>query len=166
MKNISLIGMPGCGKTTIGRILAEGLGYYFVDLDEYIENKSGMRIDYIFENFGEKFFRKLESESLKEVLAGSKKVIATGGGVVTVEENVETLRENSLVFYIKRNLKDILKDIDIEKRPLLKDNPNAIYELYNKRHKIYEKCAHFLVINDKSAYETAKHIMMIVKQEV
>ncbi|WDU84289.1 shikimate kinase [Caloramator sp. Dgby_cultured_2] len=73
MKNISLIGMPGCGKTTIGRILAEGLGYYFVDLDEYIENKSGMRIDYIFENFGEKFFRKLESESLKEIIAGSKK---------------------------------------------------------------------------------------------
>ncbi|MCX7904921.1 MAG: shikimate kinase, partial [Caloramator sp.] len=64
------------------------------------------------------------------------------------------------------DLRDILRDIDIENRPLLKDNPNAIFDLYNKRHKIYERCAHFLVINDKSAYETAMEIMRIAKQEV
>lgn len=165
MKNISLIGMPGCGKTTIGRILAGNLGYDFIDLDDYIEKKNGLKINYIFKNFGEEFFRKLESEALKEVMNKERKVIATGGGIITIEENIEVLRKNSLVFYIKRDLRDILKDIDIENRPLLRDNPNKIYDLYRQRHTLYEKCAHFLIINDKSAYETAMEIMRIAKQE-
>ena len=82
--NIYLIGMPGTGKTTIGKLLAKKLSYEFVDLDHQIEKDALMFIDEIFEQYGEKFFRELETKALKEVSTGTNKIISTGGGIVKI----------------------------------------------------------------------------------
>ncbi|SEF81753.1 shikimate kinase [Caloramator fervidus] len=164
IKNFSLIGMPGCGKTTIGKILSQKLGMDFIDLDEFIQLKIGLSISNIFDIYGEKFFRNIESECLKEVLEKEGQIIATGGGIVTVEKNIEILRNRSIVFYIKRNIEDILKNVDLENRPLLRDNKNKIYELYNQRYKLYEKCAHY-VVDNKLIDEVVKSIINIIKNQ-
>ncbi|MBQ3420901.1 MAG: AAA family ATPase, partial [Romboutsia sp.] len=84
---IILIGFMGVGKTTIGKIIAKKLKLNFVDMDNYIEKREGKSISKIFEAYGEQHFRKLESESLKDLIKSDNIVISTGGGIVTTKEN-------------------------------------------------------------------------------
>ena len=99
-KNVMLIGMPGCGKTTVGRCLAGLTGRDFVDLDEEVEKTAGKTIPQIFAEQGEAAFRRLETEVLEQFSKLSGKVIATGGGVVTRGENRDLLRQNSTVVFL------------------------------------------------------------------
>ena len=94
-----LIGMPGCGKTTIGKELAEKIGKSFVDSDEEIVKKEGISIPEIFNLKGEKEFRKIESQVIKEISAGQGLVIATGGGAVLNSENVDNLKKNGIIYF-------------------------------------------------------------------
>ena len=102
MKNIAIIGMPGCGKSSAGRELSKLTGRRFVDMDEEIEKHAGMSIPEIFAQKGEAEFRAAETEVLRDVSKGSGLVIATGGGVVTREENYPLLRQNSTVVFLER----------------------------------------------------------------
>ena len=136
MKNITLIGMPGSGKTTLGKMIADRLGRKFVDLDllyaqEYEETPS-----HAISTKGEDSFRFLESTLCRKVLPSSKLVISTGGGIVTREENHFYLKCNSNVIYIKRPLKSLMKQ-DLKNRPISRDN--SIEDLLNKRAPMYEK---------------------------
>ncbi len=117
MKNIVLIGMPGCGKSTIGRIIAEKTGTKLVDMDEEIIKKAGKPIPAIFEEVGEKGFRNVESEVAAELGKQRGLVIATGGGAVLREENIYALRQNGLMLHIKRPV----DSLPIDGRPLSKD---------------------------------------------
>ena len=87
MKNIILVGMPGCGKTTMGKKLAQQLGLQFFDCDIEITKKQGKSISQIFEEYGEKYFRSLETETIKSQLPKENCVISTGGGIVEKNEN-------------------------------------------------------------------------------
>ncbi|MCL2099250.1 MAG: shikimate kinase [Oscillospiraceae bacterium] len=106
-RNIILIGMPGCGKSSIGRALAEKSNREFADSDEWIEKKSKKSIPEIFSDCGEEVFRKLETEALETLCKLSGLVIAAGGGVVTTPRNRRIIRQNGLVIYLTRELSDL-----------------------------------------------------------
>jgi len=131
-RNIALIGMPGCGKSTIGRVLAQKTGRPFADIDVQIEASAGKKIPQIFADDGEETFRQIETRILAEEAKKSGMVLATGGGVVTRPENLDLLRQNSLIVYLKRDLTDLITD----GRPLSQNV--GIQALAEKRLPLYE----------------------------
>ena len=153
-QNIILIGMPGCGKTTAGKIIAEKLGRKFADTDEIIEEKTEKKIPQIFTENGEEFFRKIEAEAVKEIGKNLSAVIATGGGAVLKKENRDALKQNGTVVYIKKDL----SLLSLDGRPLSK-NAGAVEELYRQRKDIYEFFADFTVEAGDSAEATAERVI-------
>lgn len=146
--NIILVGMPACGKTTIGALLAEKLeNYIHIDIDSVIEKTQGITISEIFEKFSEDYFRKLEYDTIKLACSGQNRIISTGGGSFENPDNRATLLKSGKVFYLKSNL-DILYNRITENsaRPLLaKENPRQILEnLLKKREYNYQK-AHYTI---------------------
>ena len=160
--NVILIGMPGCGKTTIGEILAKELSYDFCDLDQYIVEKENMTIDEMFKN-GEEYFRDIETKAVKDISKMKDTVIATGGGVVIRPENIEVLREHGFVIFIDRPIEDIISDVDTESRPLLKDGKEKLYKLLDERYKLYRNSCHIEALNDKDIDKLIEKIMRLIK---
>ncbi|MBM6861943.1 shikimate kinase, partial [Clostridium saudiense] len=119
-KNILLIGMMGCGKTTLGRILAKKLSYAFIDMDDYIEEISNDSISNLFK-VSEENFRNWETEACRRLSKVNKSVISAGGGVIKKDINMKLFYDNSIIIFIDRPIENILEDIDISKRPLLSD---------------------------------------------
>lgn len=156
-RNIVLIGMPGCGKTTIGERLSADLNKEFIDIDKMIEADNGMKISYIFENYGEKHFRDLETESSLKVGLLNGKVISTGGGVIKNYKNIQFLKSNGLIIYIKRDIKDIILD---ENRPLSK-NISDLEKLYNERKELYESYADVIVENNATIMDVVNKIKLL-----
>lgn len=146
--NMALIGMPGSGKSTIGKILSKKLKLNFIDLDEYIEQQEGISINEIFKK-GENYFRDIETKCIKSIKNIKNCVIATGGGVVLREENIKVLKTNSIIIFLDRSLSNIIDNIDISKRPLLKDNINKLYKIYDDRCDLYKSYADFIVNNEE-----------------
>lgn len=136
-KNIVLIGMPGCGKTTIGKAVAKEMNKDFIDTDDEIVIKTGMSVPDIFEKFGEKKFREIEAEVIKEVSARQSAVIATGGGAVLNPENVSLLKENGLIVFIDRPIDDLVTTDD---RPL-SSNRQLLEKRFEERYGIYKSSA-------------------------
>ncbi len=143
--DIVLIGMPGSGKTTIGRLLAEKLQADFYDVDQYIEKKYHDKIRELYKN-GEEYFRELERKSIKEIINKSPKIIATGGGVIKSKENMDMLKENRVIIFINRPLKEIIKDIDIT-RPIFNDKEEVLFQLFKERYNLYKKYSQIEIIN-------------------
>lgn len=162
-KNIVLIGMPGCGKTTIGNILAQRLSMEFIDIDKYIEEKEERSITDIF-NYGEDYFRKIESKAVEEVSNKFSMVISTGGGVVKLYSNIERLNKNGIIIFINRPVEDIISDVNISSRPLLKDGKDKIYTLFKQRHYLYKKYCDYEIINDTELNEVVDRIIKCVEQ--
>ena len=136
MLNITLIGMPGCGKTTLGKKLAKKMNRTFIDLDDEFTKEYGETPAQIITQKGEDTFRSMETTLAKKILPQSGLVIATGGGIVTRKENWFYLRANSRVVYIERPLGFLLKQ-KTDNRPLSQNN--AIQDLYKKRTPLYEE---------------------------
>ena len=135
MKNIALIGMPGCGKSTVGRKLKALTGRELVDTDEEIEKRTGRRIPEIIENDGESAFRQIERDVLTEISKQSGIIIACGGGIVTTAGNADLLRQNSTVFYIDRPI----SELETKGRPL--SQSSGVETLYKARRPLYLKAA-------------------------
>ncbi len=131
-RNIVLIGMPGSGKTTVGKALSESLGKKFIDTDDIITEEYGCISD-MFSEKGEAFFRDIESVAIKRVALQNGLVIATGGGAVLREENVRCLKHNGVLFFLDRPLSDIIPTDD---RPLSRDF-EALKKRYEERYDIY-----------------------------
>jgi shikimate kinase len=146
---IALIGMPGCGKTTLGRKLADKLNLGFIDLDQYMNLRTNKTIEALFEA-GEDSFRDIETSMLSEVATKNNFVVSTGGGIVKRFNNIEILKKEFLVIYINRALEDILITLQADTRPLLKNNVNNLYKLYEERNHLYEECCSFEVNNHGS----------------
>lgn len=132
-KNIVLIGMPGCGKTTIGKRLAAELGKKFIDTDSEIIKEINMPISDYFARFGEESFRRLESEVIKRISAEQSAVTATGGGAVLNRENIRLLKENGTVVFIDRPIEKLVTSSD---RPLSSDR-EMLKKRYDERYGLY-----------------------------
>ena len=158
---VVLIGMPGCGKTTIGKILAEELNYNFCDMDKYIENISGESIKELFEK-GEEVFRDVESQGCENLSKKKNIVISTGGGVIKREKNIDLFRNESIIIFIDRPIENIIIDIDTDSRPLLAEGKEKLYNLFEERYDLYKKYSNIRVVNDGDL----KDIILEIKREV
>ena len=155
MKNLILIGMPGCGKTTVGKLVAEKLGRTFVDADEEVVALAGKSIPDIFAQDGEAVFRDWETTGLSALGKASSLVIATGGGCVTRENNYPLLHQNGTIFCLKRDL----SKLPLDGRPL--SQAHKLEALYRTRKPFYEAFADFTVDNDGDIYAAAEQILRI-----
>jgi shikimate kinase len=135
---IVLVGPMGAGKTTLGKKLAKKLGVKFADTDRLIGAKHGS-ITRIFQKHGEDHFRTLESKALVRALSEFD-IVATGGGIVLREENRKLIGEHRVIF-LDTDAKSVLGKINLEKRPLLKDDPEAWERIYTERYDLYKEVA-------------------------
>lgn len=154
-RNIVLIGMPSCGKTTIARKLSEQLGRSWVDLDEVIEAQTQRTIADIIRQDGESSFREIEANVCAQFAKKQNTIIATGGGIIKNAQNTERLAGNGWIVYVKRDLDLLLVD---PARPL-SSGKEAIAALYEERKQRYEKAADVIVENNHDMNTTIKQIM-------
>ena len=153
MKNIVLIGMPGCGKSTIGALLAKKLGRTVIDADAEIIRLAGKSIPEIFAEDGEEVFRDWETKALESLGKQSGLIIATGGGCVTKERNYPLLHQNGNLFWLQREL-DLLPT---DGRPL--SQANKLTDMYAKRKPLYEAFADHVIDNNGSSEDTVAAIL-------
>lgn len=151
--NIVLVGMPGSGKTTIGKIVAEALGREFYDTDVEFVKENGEIADY-FKSNGEKAFRDKESDIVSDLGAKNGLVIATGGGAILRPENVKHLKENGLVIFLDRDVEKIVPTSD---RPLGSDR-NAIQKRYDERYPVYCSVADIKVDSNRDVNTVAQDV--------
>lgn len=149
MKNIVLIGMPGSGKSSLGRRLARRLRMPLFDTDAMVVERDGRAISDIFAEGGEAAFRDMESACVREAAAQSGVVISTGGGVILRGENMDALKKNGMVFFIDRHPSLILKSASLSDRPLVQDDRTRLLELYRSRIALYRACADVTIRNDR-----------------
>lgn len=157
-QNIVLIGMPGSGKSTIGRLLSEMTGRSFIDTDDMITESYGVISD-IFSNHGEAYFRDIESEKVKEASKRSGFIIATGGGAILRKENVDALGQNGVIFFLNRPLEDIMPTSD---RPLSSDF-DALKKRFDERYDKYKAAGDYEIFVDGNPENAAKKILEIMK---
>lgn len=148
MKAIALVGLPGSGKSAVGRRLAKRLAMQFADSDAQIEANLGCSIRSFFEREGEERFRDIESEALAKILTSTSCVLSTGGGAVLRPQNRKLLHENCIVVYLRASVQDLFRRVKKDrKRPLLQvSNPmRALEELRRVRDPLYHQIAHIVV---------------------
>ena len=159
MENIILIGMPGCGKSTVASLLGKATGRDVVDGDEEIRRTAGMSIPEIFERYGEDHFRRLETDVLKALGKCSGKIIATGGGCVTRAENYLPLHQNGTIFWLQRSLDSLPKD----GRPL--SLKNSLEDMYRIRRPMYEEFCDYKVQNNGAPEDAVNQILTLLSKE-
>ena len=141
--NIIFVGLPGVGKSFIGKKLAKLLVHFsYIDVDEKIEEETGLSIVEIFEKHGEIYFREIEARIIKEISQLKNQIISVGGGAFDCEDNIKALKLNGIVFYLHAPVDEIYERIKDEKqRPLLNNqNPKMILKnILKKREKNYLK---------------------------
>lgn len=160
MKNLILIGLPGSGKTTLGRELAFSTGRQFIDLDDIIQQTDGRTVEEVFRTEGEAGFRDRETAAIRELTNQKRAVIACGGGVVLKQENIKMLSSGGLMLYLDRPVEMILATVDLSDRPLLRDDPCRLFQLQRERRHLYEEAADFVIgcISEKEALAEAIRI--------
>ena len=156
-KDLILIGMPGCGKSTIGKRLAQRLNLPFLDLDAEIEELAGMPIPAIFEQEGEDGFRQWETKAFLQAV-GKGRIIATGGGIVTRQENLLIAKQGWVVF-LDRPLAAIMNDVRTDTRPLLKEGKDRLIRLHQERDGLYRFWADSTVVNDGKIEDVIERII-------
>ncbi len=159
MQNIVFTGMPGCGKTTLGKQVAEQLHRPFVDIDEEIVKTAGKSIPEIFEQDGEDAFRKTEKELIRKFAAQHGQVIAPGGGIVKDFSNIQALQQNGMLLFIDRPLELLTASED---RPLARSK-EAIEKLHQERYHIYDRYCDGKIVNNSTLNRALSEIMTLIK---
>lgn len=150
-QNIMLIGFMGTGKSTVSSYLSKWLGLKEVDLDAMIVEKAGMSIPNIFDQYGETYFRDLETEVLKEVQKQEQLIVSCGGGIVLRDENVEAMKAHGKIVLLTATPQTIYDRVkDSKNRPILNGHMNVEYiaQLMEKRRERYEQCADIVIATD------------------
>lgn len=163
MRNIILIGMPGSGKSTFGKLLAETLGREFVDCDDFIESEEGTTIPALFA-VSEAHFRDAETRAVVKLAGREGLIIAAGGGVIKRKENIAALRKTGTILFLDRAPEDIASDVDISYRPLLKDGPARLYSMYEERIDAYRASADIIVKNHDGEAEVLKTMIALLEE--
>jgi len=156
-QNLVLIGMPGCGKSTTGRYLAEMTGRQFSDIDDLIEKTAGKNIPEIFREDGEDTFRSMETQVLGEAAKKSGIIIAAGGGVVTRPENLDLMQQNSRIVYLRNKI----NKLKTEGRPL--SLGVGVEILAKQRLPLYEAWSDYIIDVCDEPEQTAKNIIEVIK---
>lgn len=168
--NIIITGFMMSGKTSTGTELAKILGYRFVDTDKMIEQEEKMTVKDIFAKYGEEYFREKETDMAEKISKLDKCVVATGGGIVLKERNMELLRQNGFVVNLKITPEIIKKRMDSGRsaRPLIENSEfSEIVEKFKNRESFYAVCDYSVTIEgEKTPYEYAEEIAQYLKREV
>lgn len=159
--NVVFVGMPGCGKSSVGKEYAKIKGRSFLDTDTFVE-QCGISIPDIFEKYGEQYFRDKETQGLQMLTALSEKVIATGGGAVLREDNVKLMKQNGIVVYLKRELSKLATD----SRPLSRGGSDRIKQLYEMRKDLYENAADVVIETKEDIEECAGRLEEMIKNKI
>ena len=166
-KNLTLTGMMGVGKSTIGKILAKKLNYNFVDVDKLIEKKENSSINVIFKNYGESYFRKIESEITLTVLKKDNSVISLGGGAFLNNSIRKSVKKLSISFWLDASINELVKRLKKNKRrPLLfrKNIEETVKKIYFERKKIYNEADHRIKCNYERSGEIVKKIINLYEE--
>ena len=152
-RHIFIIGMPGCGKSSLGRKVASIMGLNYVDTDQRIEQAAGCSVTQIFEQYGEAAFRAAETNVLIQLTREPGSLVSTGGGMVIREVNREIMRNHGIILLVDRPLEEIMGDIKLNRRPLLaqKGLPE-VERLYHERIDIYRSIADAVLDNGHGYY--------------
>jgi shikimate kinase len=168
MKNIVLTGFMGTGKTAVGKILSQKLGFVLVDADAEIEREQKTTITDIFNRLGEAAFRDMESAVIKRLSVLKNAVLSTGGGAVLRAENMDALRKNWIVVCLTATPETILRRTSKSKdRPLLQvaDPLEKIRELYDSRRPYYEKADIIINTDDMGPFQVAEEIIKAIRSK-
>jgi shikimate kinase len=162
--NLALIGMPGCGKSTVGRHLARHLGMRFVDADTELESRIGMPIRAFFETHGEPAFRDEEEAVVEDLSHGQCLLIATGGGVVLRQANREALHARCKVFYMRATPEELFRRLRHDThRPLLQvaEPLKRLRDLYRERDPLYRDTCHFTIETGRPSVPTLVNMILM-----
>ena len=168
MKNIVLVGFMGTGKSCVGQMLARQLGWQFIDLDEQVEQAIGMTIADYFARYGEASFRDQESAAVTEVAVKSRVVVATGGGVVLRQQNIDRLKTTGILFCLSASESEIVARTQGDSlRPLLNrpDRLQVIRELLAARQPQYRQADYWIETDGKSLAEVVAEVWQILHEE-
>ena len=161
---VSLIGMPGGGKSTVGRQLARRLGRIFADADQAIEQRVSCSIATFFEREGEERFRDVETEVLRDLVNRPRLVLATGGGVVLREENRRLLSERTVCIYLRSNPEELFRRVRHDRRrPLLQvqDPLGRLREMIAQRDPLYRQTARYVVETGRPSVTTLVNMVLM-----
>lgn len=145
MENLILIGMMGCGKTTVGGLLAQALGRELVDTDELIEAREGKTIPEIFSQNGEEYFRALELSVAREMSGKRDLIVACGGGLPLREEAMAALKKSGRVYWLDRDPGETYDSLDVSGRPLAQAGRMDFVARYEARAPVYRRWADYVV---------------------
>jgi shikimate kinase len=164
LNNLILCGFMGCGKTTVGKLLAKRLGLEYIDLDDEIIREAGMPIPDIFSIYGEAHFRDLEHEAVHNLARRVNCVVSTGGGAMTFDRNIEAIDQRDLVVFLDAPFEVCYSRIKDSDRPILRQNtPEQFQALFARRREAYRKAAQNGLTIDagRSADEVAADIALL-----
>lgn len=168
-QNIYFVGMMGSGKSAIARSLSKRLGCKHVDIDNLIEKAEGHSINQIFKEKGEPYFRDLETETLKSISKETGLLVATGGGIVLRDENLELMKNSGVTVYLKQSPEVLLSHIEGKKRtrPLLQvENPlEKLRELLEERKEQYEKADYCFEVQGEAINEIISGVIRLLEKE-
>ena len=167
MRNtLFLIGMMGCGKSTMAGQLARLTGTPCLDLDAEIERREGRTIPEIFAADGDAGFRLCETAALRAVCAGAPRIVATGGGIVTRQENIDLMRAHGTVIWLCRPLEDMVRDVRQDTRPnLAGDKSERMRTLYAAREPLYRTAAHIAFSNHMPPLAAAQLLAQQLREQ-
>lgn len=163
MQNVLLCGFMGCGKTTVGRILAQELGMEYIDLDMVIEETAGKPIPRIFSEDGEEAFRDLEYAAVSSLVRRIRCVVSTGGGAMTYERNVQAVSPEDTVVFLDASFTTCYQRIRDSSRPLVRQNsPEALEAIFLRRRSLYLHAATHTVDASLSPRQVARSIAALL----
>ena len=162
-RHIFLVGMPGSGKSALGRRVALKLQIPYLDTDTYLTERAGMNTAQIYETYGEKAFRDGETQLLQALINATPGMISTGGGVALREDNRRIMKDHGYIVLIDRPVDDIMMDIRAEKRPLLaQKGREEIERIYRERMPVYQSIADVVLDNGRGFHNGLRGLEEIV----